>query len=147
MSRDEWITYWPAQVVQTTNQIMFTYRVTQAIQTGKLDFLKNFVIEKMEFLTNLARNNEISQLHRDTIQSLLVLDVHNRDIAILLSKSKISSSNDFEWKGQLRYYIEEEKCIARIINAQFNYGNEYLGNTSRLVITPLTERCFRTLTR
>lgn len=42
-------------------------------------------------------------------------------------------------------WIEDIQVFVKMVNACRNYGYEYLGNSSRLVITPLTDRCYRTL--
>lgn len=44
----------------------------------------------------------------------------------------------------LRYYWDEEvdNCLTRMSNAEYLYGYEYLGAQKRLVITPLTDKCY-----
>lgn len=66
-----------------------------------------------------------------------------RDVVGQLKNLNVDQITDFNWISQLRYYWRESTVIVSMITTDVNYGFEYLGNTPRLVITPLTDRCYR----
>lgn len=87
-----------------------------------------------------------------------MLGVHSKDVTAELVAGGVRDPEEFEWIAQLRNYLVLEtqgasrgkgapllELEARMVTAVRSYGFEYLGNQSRLVITPLTDRCYRTL--
>jgi dynein heavy chain len=72
--------------------------------------------------------------------------MHSRDTIDELVTDKVMSPNEFAWQKQLRYYFDEDMVIVKQVNALLMYGYEYLGATTRIVITPLTDRCWLTIT-
>ena len=80
-----------------------------------------------------------------TLNALIVIDVHARGVIYKLIKNNISDLASFDWISQLRYYWENDDCYIKNIQTVFPYGYEYLGNTPRLVITDLTDKCYMTL--
>ena len=66
-----------------------------------------------------------------------------RDVVTHLNDVQTRSMNDFSWISQLRYYFIQELVQVKMITTTVAYAYEYLGNTGRLVITPLTDRCYR----
>ena len=95
-----------------------------------------------------VRSN-LSDLQRCVIVALITTDVHARDIVEELKQENVQSVYDFNWQKQLRYYYEtnegDGEVVIKQIQAVLKYGLEYMGATSRLVITPLTDRCWITI--
>ncbi|KAJ0395885.1 hypothetical protein P43SY_002016 [Pythium insidiosum] len=152
--RETWILQWPAQVVLAASQVYWTQDVTRAIVTQGSVGLKAYLEvlnRQLDAVVMLVRGR-LTKLERTTIGALVVIDVHARDTISHMIAKGVEHELDFEWISQLRYYwidgvksAKEMDLQARIVNARVRYGYEYLGNTMRLVITPLTDRCYRTM--
>ncbi|KAK2921231.1 hypothetical protein Q8A73_000716 [Channa argus] len=144
LPRKKWVLQWPGQVVICASSIFWTSEVSEAIQTNSLPAYLEKCNEQIADIVQLVRG-KLSGGARMTLGALTVIDVHARDVVAKLSDDKICSLNDFAWISQLRYFWEDGEVMLRMITTCLKYGYEYLGNSPRLVITPLTDRCYRTL--
>lgn len=61
----------------------------------------------------------------------------------------IMDTREFEWESQLRFYWDQlpDELMVRQCTGEFGYGYEYMGLNGRLVITPLTDRIYLTITQ
>ena len=90
---------------------------------------------------------------RKKFEQLITELVHQRDVTRSLLDEGVSDPDDFRWLYHLRYKYNPkaekltEKLTISLSNANFYYGFEYQGIGERLVQTPLTDRCYLTLTQ
>ncbi|ROL53285.1 Dynein heavy chain 7, axonemal [Anabarilius grahami] len=144
--RSQWVREWPGQVVLCTSQMYWTLEVHEAIRSGA-NGLKNYYEHLQNQLNDIVElvRGKLPKQTRTTLGALVTMDVHARDVIMEMIEKGVSSETDFQWLAQLRYYWANDNVRVRIINCDVKYAYEYLGNSPRLVITPLTDRCYRTL--
>ncbi len=154
IERPTWVLGHFAQVVSCVTQLVWTEMCEYSIREmsdndGSLIELAQQSIASIGQLIDLIRT-DLSPLQRNVIIALITTDVHWRDIVERLATEGTSDLQDFAWQVQLRYYFDEsgetDEVRVRQVNSQMTYGYEYMGAASRLVVTPLTDRCYLTIT-
>lgn len=93
-------------------------------------------------MLELLRSNA-SHRHRITAEGLIILLTQAQNITNRLIELRAHTKSDFNWLSQLRVVVMNKRIEIRMLYSVIAYGYEYLGNGSRLIVTPLTDRCYR----
>ncbi|XP_066464042.1 cytoplasmic dynein 1 heavy chain 1 isoform X2 [Eleutherodactylus coqui] len=155
-----WIDKYQAQLVVLSAQIAWSENVESALNSmsnggGDSSFMQSVLVNVEATLTVLADSVLMEQppLRRRKLEHLITELVHQRDVTRSLVKLKVDNPKSFEWLSQMRFYFDPkqtevlQQLSIQMANAKFNYGFEYLGVQDKLVQTPLTDRCYLTMTQ
>ena len=162
--RTSWVQRWPGQCVLNASQLHWTREMEDFIREKGNEGVAEYCEQQIQQLKDMVVliRGRLDALARITLGSLTVIDVHARDVTKKMAASGVSNLNDFDWISQLRYYWSEVGAptapsskepvdevqgdmTVHMISSKRPYGYEYLGNSLRLVITPLTDKCYMTL--
>ena len=167
-ARADWVREHAAMCVINGSQYFWTLELEDKITTSQTEGVKQYYQQALDQITDLINlvRGELTKQQRMSIGALIVVEVHARDVVAKLVKNEIKATTDFDWVSQMRYYWELREgnsksscpdptgCTSdkdapdlwiKLVQACQYYGYEYLGNSFRLVITPLTDRCYMTL--
>ena len=149
--RSDWLLSHKGQISATVAYIAWTMETEAAcnaddpIKAMKAHY--ELQVGHLAEMTRLVRS-KLSKLERKVVICVSTTDVHGREIVGRLVDKGITDVGNFDWQMQLRFYwdLSVDNCIVRQSTCEIPFGYEYEGIFSRLVITPLTDRCWLTIT-
>ncbi|KAH7030898.1 LOW QUALITY PROTEIN: dynein heavy chain, N-terminal region 1-domain-containing protein [Microdochium trichocladiopsis] len=143
----------PSQIVVLATQVVWTTAVERSLTDGGKT-LQTLFEREVQVLGMLAETvlGDLEVILRKKCEALITECVHQRDCIEKLVKLQATTPTHYFWLLQMRYVYSPEgdflqRLHIKMANAKLNYGFEYLGVPDRLVRTPLTDRCFLTLTQ
>uniref|UniRef100_A0A7N6ADW8 Cytoplasmic dynein 2 heavy chain 1 n=1 Tax=Anabas testudineus TaxID=64144 RepID=A0A7N6ADW8_ANATE len=144
---------YPSQILCLAEQIQFTEDVERALTEQNLQQLELELSTKLEHYTTVDTSTDDHANTESSVLQLklkaLILDIiHNISVVKQLNHTGVTGPDAWGWKKQLRFYMGPDKCChIHMVDAEFSYTYEYQGNASKLVHTPLTDKCYLTLTQ
>jgi len=147
---------YPSQVLCVTEMIRFTESCECAVRRHTLTTFLRTLNSQLEVYTSMNVDDTSTPGQPDVgaqvlelkLKALILDAIHNIEVVEQLNSSGLSDVADWKWQKHLRYYLKKDGlCQIKIVYAEFDYTYEYQGNAPKLVHTPLTDKCYLTLTQ
>ena len=150
-----WLDDQLCMVAILASQIWWTWEVEdvfQLVQQGDKYAMKTLLDRwsgHLDGLIDYVRRPDATKMMKRKIMQLMIIEVHSRDLVEVFVRDSVLTETDFMWESQLRMYWDKTADDVQIkqCTGVFEYGYEYTGLLNRLVITPLTDRCYMTITQ
>jgi len=157
----KWLDTYQAQIAVLAAQIAWSESVEYALTTiskdpsngmKPLEHCLRSCENTLQILAGCVLQDQ-PPIRRKKLEHLITEFVHKRDITRGLIQQKIDSPKSFAWLQLMRFYFDPrqqdvlKQLSVHMANAKFYYGFEYLGVQDKLVQTPLTDRCYLTMTQ
>ena len=144
----------PAQISLLGVQFLWTADMQGALTIARKDKTAMSKANKkadalLKEMITITQRPTLGKNERKNLETVITVHVHQRDTSDELTKKRVRDPSDFEWMKQCRFYWRDElnTVIISICDVDFEYSYEYLGVKERLVITPLTDICYVTLSQ
>ncbi|XP_076299453.1 dynein axonemal heavy chain 10-like [Lasioglossum baleicum] len=153
--RTEWMLDFQGMMILAADQIWWTAEVENVFEKisggnkhAMKDYLKQLNNQLNEVVT-LMGGDTLTNNDRKKFDMILTIDVHLKDIVEGFVRDSIMDPMEFEWERQLRFYWvhDLDNIWMHQCSGTFEYGYEYMGLNGRLVVTPLTDRIYLTITQ
>ena len=146
---DAWLSPLPAQVAVLAIQVAWARSLEAALGGGGAAAAQASLDAKLVVMAKNVLVPDVVPAQRRKYEQLITELVHQRNVTRVLHATGVAAADDFGWLVHLRLYNSGSKgeLECRMADTAFDYGFEYQGVGERLVQTPLTDRCYLTLTQ
>ncbi|KAJ8924399.1 hypothetical protein NQ315_007195, partial [Exocentrus adspersus] len=152
--RSQWMLEYQGMVCLAGSGVWWTAEVENVfakIKKGNKRAMKEYLEQLNTQLDEivLTVRAELSSNDRKKFRTIAIVEVHARDIIEGFVRDSVTDAQEFEWESQLRFYWVNhlDNMWVTQCTGSFEYGYEYMGLNGRLVITPLTDRIYLTITQ
>ena len=133
--------FWPGLIFGSEEYIKFHFKVTDAIENNSLTKCLEEFNGQIKDNVQLVKQG-VSKVFGKTLQALIILDLHRKNVLERLVNNQVTVSDDFVWLSNMRYYLVDNPLAAKaaaagettksvevkMVHTTVEYGFEYLGN-------------------